>query len=380
MHEISISPRPTMELTLNFSDVDSITGLVSVRARATARAYAPTVNGVRNAIVNAVTAVATSDVFTPLIGGANSAFLTALRATSTASAKVPVVTTDVTVNAVVANASGVASVPAPVITSGANVAVNAVNATATSRAIAPTLSGEVVLTGGGPGLSSALARPPVVTVGGATAPAFGATGDYIPGTTDGASVNIPVPAGVVANNIILAFLYVEVGQAVTAPAGFTEAPDSPVIVGDIQPYYFHVYWKRATGADSGTYNFQVAAGLFVAIAFANRYSGCITTGNPLDVTASATQPVPANSPANYPSVSDVTTGPDRLLVWVGSQWVAANSTTVPSGFTANGLMPVISAASKVQSPAGATGAIVGSWDLGGGSSSSAVWLGALKAS
>src|SRR3954464_10206246 len=120
-------------------------------------------------------------------------------------------------------------------------------------------------------------------------PVFGSAGTYpVGGSTT--TLSVPVPASVAANDLIIVPVYVEIAHAVTPPVGFTEDSNSPAIVGAPDDHYLHIYWKRATGADSGTYDFTIAAGVTFRVGVAVRITGAITSGYPFDVTAKAVDP------------------------------------------------------------------------------------------
>lgn len=206
------------------------------------------------------------------------------------------------------------------------------------------------------------------------APAFGSLGTSSGGGS-GTTCNVPVPSGVVADSVVLVFMYVETTQAVTPPAGFTEAPDSPVVVTGSQAHNLRVYWKRATGSDSGNYAFTIAAGLAWRMAVAVRFTGCVTSGNPFDVTAAAIKTT--TSDGTTPAVSDMTRGDGRLWVWAGSFWNGNVACTQPSGFTERAEIQggvVIDVATKDQAVQGASGSVTGTF---GGNGATGAWMGAL---
>jgi hypothetical protein len=94
---------------------------------------------------------------------------------------------------------------------------------------------------------------------------FGALGTALTGATRTNSV-IPVPSGVIAGQVVLVHLYIESTTTVTPPSGFTEIAFAPAVftTGTVQGQ--RVYWKRATGADSGTYTFTHASAYTYAVA------------------------------------------------------------------------------------------------------------------
>lgn len=206
------------------------------------------------------------------------------------------------------------------------------------------------------------------------APAFGSAGTELGGASATAS-NIPVPASVAVDDIILAFLYKENTNAVTMPSGFTQVTNSPVVVTGTQAHNMHIFWKRATGADSGTYNFTIQTAAAWRNGVALRFTGCIKTGVPFDVLNSAIKTTTADG--SIPAVSVTTTGTDRLLVWSGSgfgggQYTAATGMTERyDGGDLNGNMAVDT---LVKAAAGASGSITSTIAT---NTSAGAWLGAL---
>lgn len=210
--------------------------------------------------------------------------------------------------------------------------------------------------------------------------AFGSAGTQ-PGNSNSTTIAVPVPSGVTFNDIIIVTMYVEDTEAVTPPSGFTAAPNSPVVnaAAGLYAHNLHIFWKRATAADSGTYSFTIAAGLSWRQAHATRFTGVITYGNPFDVTNSAAQT--STSGSAVPAVSVTTTGTNRMLIWCASMSVSSGTAvpTVPSGFTQrnsstanNGLV----LADLAQASAGSSGSLTGSFS-GAGNGATTAWLGAL---
>lgn len=200
-------------------------------------------------------------------------------------------------------------------------------------------------------------------------PAYASAGTVL-GGSNSTTANVAVPSGVAANDVILVFFWVETTQAVTPPAGFTLAPDCPVIV-TTNAHRLHIFWKRATGADTGTYAFTVAAGLVWRDAVAVRYTGCITTGNPIDVTNAATRNTATSGVT--PAVIDNTLGPDRLLVFAATNY-NAGTWTQPSGFTQRANFNGLTTSTKSLAVAASTGSLTATCSTNG---SSAAWIGAL---
>lgn len=205
------------------------------------------------------------------------------------------------------------------------------------------------------------------------APAFGAAGTYLTGGS-GTSAAIAVPSGVTADQVILAMLYIESTAAVTPPAGFTEAGASPISATGPGAHTLRVFWKRASGSDSGTYSFTWTGSAYRE-GSAQRYTGCITSGNPLDTGAGAPNSAQRSSDATTtPAVSLTTQGADRLLVWAGTNFTGG-AWTPPTSFTERADAGAdLSVATLAQAAAGATGSVIGTCASSG---YEVAWLGAL---
>lgn len=211
------------------------------------------------------------------------------------------------------------------------------------------------------------------------APAFGSIGTALTGTNT--TCLVPVPASVATNDIIIVPIFVgDVSTTVTAPDGtWTEVGGSPVSNSVGQSYRLRIFWRRATGADSGTYAFTLS-GSASRNAFAVRIPGAITTGDPFDVTNSANALEFSGPPAPTPAVAVTTTGVNRLLVFISTSW-ASSTPTVPSGFTSRGTITTpgtMMVADKTQASAGASGSIQGSYS--NTTAALGAWVGALKSS
>jgi len=186
-------------------------------------------------------------------------------------------------------------------------------------------------------------------------PTFVAAGTYLT-EASGASAAVAVPAGVQANDVILVIVYKENTAAVTPPSGFIEK--SHQAATGSQDHDTYVFWKRATGADSGTYSFTWTGSVW-RTGFAMAFRGCVTSGDPIDVFSGATSG--GTSVTASPAVSVTTTGADRLLVWLAGTYDVTTWTT-PSTFTASApagapASRLVHAARKAQAVAGASGSV-----------------------
>lgn len=205
-------------------------------------------------------------------------------------------------------------------------------------------------------------------------PLYGSAGASS-GGGNGTTCTIPVPASVAAKHIIMVFLYVETTQAVTPDTGFLAASNSPVVVTGAHAHDLHVFWKRATGADAGNYNFTIAAGLAWRMGVALRFANCVETGVPFEVVTKAIKTTTTDG--TTPAVSLSTTSTDRELVWAASYFNGDATSTPPSGMTervdiSGGVALTVATKDQVQ-PA-SSGSLSGTFS---GSGATGAWLGSL---
>lgn len=207
------------------------------------------------------------------------------------------------------------------------------------------------------------------------APTYQSTGTY--GSSSGGvpqtSVACGVPSGVVADDIVVLTAYVSldggINPVATPPAGFTAAENAPI---SAQFNRNAVWWKRATGSESGTYTISYDVATYSEAA-AMRFSGCVTSGNPFD---SPTNAAFNNTSSTASAAVTVTTlGADRVLVHSATNW-SGGTWTPSSGFTtrASGGFGVLHAATKDQAVAGSSGSVTATCT---GSDKTTGWLGAL---
>lgn len=226
------------------------------------------------------------------------------------------------------------------------------------------LSGAGLTLSGGSGAADTDSPPiswrgPIVpqqSVDPAPNPVFAGIGTQLqvnPGTT----TSVPVPAGVAVDDIIVVDMFLDGAATVSAmPSGFAHVTGSPMTVTGTGAHSHVVAWKRATGADTGTYDFTLASAGYVNAA-ASRFTGCITSGSPWDaVDAQASTAQNTTSPPT----SVTTTGPDRLLYWSATNW-SGGAWTPPTSFTErrDSGDEVMTSADLVQAVAGSSGSVVG---------------------
>lgn len=142
------------------------------------------------------------------------------------------------------------------------------------------------------------------------APVFQAVGAQQNST--GASVNVAWPTHL-TNDIGLVVIETSGNSAtLTPPAGWAAVPGTPVTdVATIAGSKLHVWWKRAASAAEGTVATGAATDHIVARLCTFR--GCVTTGNPWNVTTTGTKTTASNT-ATVPSLT--TTLDDTLITMI----------------------------------------------------------------
>jgi len=169
--------------------------------------------------------------------------------------------------------------------------------------------------------------------------------------------DITKPSGVTTNDIMIAFIVLaRAGSAPTnptPPSGFTQIGTFTSVV-DSGSFNGKcgLFWKRATGSEPATYTFTQdvsysTQGLVMA------YSGCTTSGSPVDVFAQTS----GNSTGAGPTLTATgvtTTQANDMLVWAGHNWDGSGALTPPTGMTER-LDSLAYAADQVIATASATG-------------------------
>ena len=186
-----------------------------------------------------------------------------------------------------------------------------------------------------------------------------------------------VPSGVAANDIILCILVIGTISAVvvTPPDGSWTEKGSALINVANGATQTRIFWKRATGADTGTYTFGLDSSQ-TTLADIMRYSGCVSTGDPIEAVDAEVTTAPG---AVTPVTTVTTLGPNRLLVWYGySTHGVASALTPPAAFT---VAEFSGSKTKVndttQTAAGSSGSVQGTTSNSGGDGFN-VYLLALK--
>jgi len=139
-----------------------------------------------------------------------------------------------------------------------------------------------------------------------------------------------VPTGATTNDIVVVVLSRwTADSAITAPSGFTDwGTTYPAGTGGNTNANLHIFWKRLTGADSGTYSFSWTnnTGNSWTHGHAFCFSGCVTSGTPIEAVNNW-----AGTAGSIGSIS-VTTTTQPGLIW--SVYNDTNGThTPPTGYT-----------------------------------------------
>ena len=145
----------------------------------------------------------------------------------------------------------------------------------------------------------------------APAPVIEAVGAYAAaGSTQ--TAQIPYPAGVVADDIIIAFFETRWEGHLVTPEGWAHAPSSPKWNGSSTSSLevtAAAFWKRAVGGETGTVVFSTVAnhksGRMI------RVSGCVTAGDPFEACANSASTAEETTAS---VTGGTTTGPNRLVL------------------------------------------------------------------
>jgi trimeric autotransporter adhesin len=192
-------------------------------------------------------------------------------------------------------------------------------------------------------------------------PTFGTAGTYNTGSVR-TSTPVAVPASLADGDLVLVHLYLEITNAVTPAAGFTEVTTAATTTDNTVG---RVFYKRlgvgeaATDTTAGTYTFTHPSGFTEGVA--TRYPGVITSGQPFELANSAAR---SGAGTASPAVSLTLTGRDRLLVW-SSTSVGVGAWAPPAGLTERvDASREITIATDDQQAAGATGSLSGTGPTG----------------
>ncbi len=203
------------------------------------------------------------------------------------------------------------------------------------------------------------------------APQYEGSGTEWEGSPGSTSLVLDAPAGVAADGIVVATIYVDGTTLIASPeTGFALPGSSPSAAANHKTY---VYWKRSAGSEPASYTFTLAADQFVH-AQVHWFSGCKTTGSPFDTSTDADF---NDSNSTTPPAVNITTSVDDALLlylgtcWAGGSWTAPDVTWTERMDFGFGLMTLDT---KVQATAGASGSVQATCT---NADKTTAWLGAL---
>jgi hypothetical protein len=140
------------------------------------------------------------------------------------------------------------------------------------------------------------------------------------GTTS--AVSVPLPADIAAGDIAILVAETDptgtVTITVTGGQAWTAFTGSPITVASGSKLY--VWWRRHIAGNTAP---SVQASVDHVCAGCNAYSGCIPSGNPVDVSETGTETASDTSFQFITTIS--TTGPDRLCVCICTSSADSNT-------------------------------------------------------
>jgi hypothetical protein len=201
------------------------------------------------------------------------------------------------------------------------------------------------------------------------APAFRS---YTQAYTSGVTSTTPTePAGAAANDILVAFIYVENANpaTITPPSGWSAVFNGVTLKQDLvlsgAVWTLQAFWIRRGGSAPSYASFSWSPSSNVQNLVA-AYPCPITTGDPWSFMTGVLRD--NASVGTYPSVSGTTLTADELLIWVGCNIVGIGTLTQPTGYTprhsANG--SDLALADKTQATAASVTASGADWSGGNG--------------
>jgi hypothetical protein len=212
------------------------------------------------------------------------------------------------------------------------------------------------------------------------APSVGSVGTPTNPSGSGTAVSIPVPASVVSGSVVVVVVNTGSTSSITGfgTTGLAHAAGSPLqSSAGGGNFNVNVLWKRASGADSGTYALTQSAAQFWTGGSA-RIDNAVASGNPWDAASGTGTALNTSTSASSLTTSMTTGSADELLFNAAGQF-NGGTWTQPTGFTKDftdtAAPGIIYFSHKAQAAAGATGTLTTT--SSGGASQMADWLGAL---
>lgn len=150
---------------------------------------------------------------------------------------------------------------------------------------------------------------------------------YAPGT-NGTTAVVPVPAGAAVGDIAVVGIYKESTAAVSAPDG-TWTAKAALTTSATARGALHVFWKRLTAADTGTWTFTWTGSTFRAAA-AGLWSGRVASGDPFDGTPGTAESTAGVTTLNV-STSPTNANGDAVGFW--TNFNGGSGFTAPTNYT-----------------------------------------------
>src|SRR6185503_19716636 len=163
-----------------------------------------------------------------------------------------------------------------------------------------------------------------------------------------------LPAGTAVDDILV--MVVESGVGSLTVSGWTEATNSPQSDAT-DATQLSVFWRRATGTDATTTSIPTNHAIGRIIGF----TGCVTQGNPFNVTAGGTEAT-SDTSGSIPSATTTIADTMVVLAWCSTQ--DANSTNTEfSSLTNSNLASLTEQVDNgaADGAGGAIGAGTGTW-------------------
>lgn len=176
------------------------------------------------------------------------------------------------------------------------------------------------------------------------------------GAATGATATNTPPSGLANDDILVMMIYKEATGAISWPSGFTQLA---TVTASDSSFLIAAAWKRAA-SESGNYSATFGSAYFDSVMAA--YSGCITTGDPQDATASAVANGSQNTILTGPSITTVSA--NTLIISFVADFVGL-AATKPASMTSRSTFDDIGLADEAQASAGASG--TKTWTLASGS-------------
>ena len=157
--------------------------------------------------------------------------------------------------------------------------------------------------------------------------AYRSSSQYAPGS-NGTTAVLPVPTGAAIGDIAVVGIYKESTAAVTPPDG-TWTSKASLTTSATARGGLHVFWKRLTAADTGSYTFTWTGSTFRAAA-AGLWSGRLASGDPFDGTVGTAESTTGVTTLNV-STSPAAANGDAVGFW--TNFNGGGAFTAPTNYT-----------------------------------------------